>query len=153
MPVGPSILCAGEAVEIAVERTNIDLAVGNGLRAVEQHGHAVLARDRDEFLDRDDRAQRIGNMREREDLRARSDELFEGCEVDFAGASDRNHFERCPGLLADQLPGHDVGVMLEAGDQDFVARTDFRPHETLCDEVDWLRSCRGRKSLPSCRGR
>ena len=42
MPVGPSILCAGEAVEIAIERLHVDDAVRHGLRAVEQHRNAVL---------------------------------------------------------------------------------------------------------------
>ena len=44
------------------------------------------------------------------------------------------------GLLAHHLPGHDVGVVLERGDQDLVAGLEARPRVGLRDQVDRLGS-------------
>ena len=43
---------------------------------------------------------------------------------------------------AELLPGHDVGVVLEIGDDDLVARADVLLAEGRGDQVDRLRSCR-----------
>ena len=40
----------------------------------------------------------------------------------FAARVDRRHDELRAGLLAEHLPGHDVGVVLEVGDEHLVAR-------------------------------
>ncbi len=40
------------------------------------------------------------------------------------------------GLLAQHLPGNDVGVMFQAGDDDFVARFDVVAAPALRDQVD-----------------
>ena len=40
--------------------------------------------------------------------------------VDLAGVVDWRHAQACSGLLAQHLPGHDVGMVLELADQDFV---------------------------------
>ena len=39
-------------------------------------------------------------------------------------------------FVAKDLPRHDVGMVLHAGDQDFVARTDVGAPEALRDQID-----------------
>ena len=126
----------GEAVEIAIERLHVDDAVRHGLRAVEQYGYLELLGARDEPLHRHDRAERVGDVREREQASARTDEALEGCEVHFAGLRDRNHLELRAGLLADELPRHDVGVVLQRRNQDLVAGLQPRSRVALRDQVD-----------------
>ena len=77
-------------------------------------------------------------MRDRHQPRARAEQLEELIEHELAAAVDRRHLERAAGLLAHHLPGHDVGVMLERGDQDLVARAEARPRIGLRDEIDRL---------------
>ncbi len=125
----------GEAVEVAAQRLHVDRRVRDGLRAIEQHRHAMLFGDLDELLDRHDGAQRIGNMRQREQARARADELLEFVEVDDALLVDRNDLQHRADLLAQQLPRHDVGVMFEGADQDLIAGLEAGAQEALRDQV------------------
>ena len=45
MPVGPYILCAGEGVEVAVERAQVHALVRHGLGAVDEHHGAARVRE------------------------------------------------------------------------------------------------------------
>ena len=51
---------------------------------------------------------------------------------------DRNHLEHGSDLFGKELPGDDVGMMLQRGEQDFVAGTDKLLSERVRDEVDRL---------------
>ena len=99
----------------------------------------MLASDRDEFLDRHDRAERVGHVRQGEQFRLRADQFLERGKVHFAALGDRNDFQRRARLFADHLPGNDVGVMFESRDQNLIARLHARADERLRNEVDGLR--------------
>ena len=92
--------------------------------------------DRNELLDRYDRAERIRDVSKRQQFRPWTDQLFERLEVDFTGLRDRDDLERRARLLAQQLPGHDVRVMLERGNQNLIAGLKLRSCKALRDEVD-----------------
>ena len=85
-----------------------------------------------------DRAQGIGEVRDRHDPGARRDQLLERHEVDLAGVGDRRDTERRSLLLAQELPGDDVGVVLETRDQNLVARADVVATVGLRDQVGRL---------------
>ena len=110
----------------------------HGLGAVEQHGHAAPVRLGDEVLHRHDRAERVRYVGQREQPRAIRQQRLEGGEVHFARPGHRDHAQLRAGLLAHHLPGHDVGVVLEPRDEDFVAALQARSRVALRDEVDRL---------------
>ncbi len=93
-----------------------------GLRAVEQDGDATLARLGDEAPHRHDRAERVRDVREGDEARALRKKPQIRLEIHLAGSRDRDHAQLRAGLLAHHLPGNDIGVVLEPGDQDLVAR-------------------------------
>src|SRR5207237_1919525 len=55
-------------------------------------------------------------------------------------------------LLAKNLPGHDIGVMLHAGYDDLVAMSDIGASPGLRDEVDALGGPTNENDLPWIRG-
>src|SRR5438105_13324931 len=57
-------------------------------------------------------------------------------EQEFAAITDRHDAQRGPFLLAEDLPGDNVGVMLHMRDDDLIARLDMCSAEALSDEVD-----------------
>ena len=67
-------------------------------------------------------------------------------QADLAGIVDRHHPQPGADLVSQQLPRNDVGVVLEVGDDDLVARADVGPPPGLRDEVDRLgrATCRTR---------
>ena len=97
---------------------------------------------------RDDRAERVRDVRQRHELRARREQGCERVEVHFAGLGDRDDLQRGARLLAEHLPGHDVRVVLEPRDQDLVARAEARPAVALRDEVDGLGRAAHEDDLP-----
>ena len=135
----PEHLVRGEAIEVAAELAHVDDAVRHGLRAIEQHRHAVALRDRDEVLHRHDRAERVRHVREREQLRARADELFERREIDFAGGVDRNDLaasrrsartRSCHGTMFAWCSSAEIRISSPG--------REARTREALRDEVDRL---------------
>ncbi len=61
---------------------------------------------------------------------------MERIEVELAGVGDGRDLQRRAGLLAHQLPRHDVGVVLHPRDQDLVAWLQVRARPALRDQVD-----------------
>ena len=80
-------LVAGEAVEVAIELpARRRRACGTACAPSSSTGTPCCLARRDELLDRHDRAERVGDVREREQLRARTDQLLERGEIDFAAS-------------------------------------------------------------------
>src|SRR5690606_24821466 len=67
------------------------------------------------------RAKRIGNMRKSRKTRARVQERAECFEIDFTAFGHWRNTQYRTGLFAQQLPWHDIGMMLQPGQQDLVA--------------------------------
>ena len=59
-------------------------------------------------------------MNERDNLGPLGEHLLVLVQQKFAGVVHRDHAELGAGLLADDLPGDDVGVVLHGADEDFV---------------------------------
>ncbi len=68
------------------------------------------------------RAERVRDLGERDDARARPKQLFVFIEQNVAPIVDGRDAELRPCFEAKLLPGNDVGVMFEPGDDDLVAR-------------------------------
>ena len=86
-----------------------------------------------------DRPERVRDLGERDDPRPRAEQRLVLLEdrpgrASSTGATRR----RAPFSAAELLPGDDVGVVLEPGDDDLVARADVAAAPALRDQVDRL---------------
>ncbi len=84
MPVGSVDLVARECIEVAIERLHIDRGVRHGLSAVEQHRHAARVRQPHDLLHRQHGAERVGDVRNRDQARALAEQRLEAFEIQFA---------------------------------------------------------------------
>ena len=78
-------------------------------------------------------------MRHRDKPGARRQQRLETREVEFAGVVGRRDDQLQPEPVAQLLPWHDVRVVLDIADDDFVAGFEARRAPALRDEVDRLR--------------
>ena len=113
-----------EREEVAAERLHVDRPVRRSLRSVDDHDRALLVRPVGELLDGIDRAERVRHQVVGDDLDvAARRELVERVELELT--VDRRSGcarTRAPVSLRDELPRHEVRVVLELGDDDDVAR-------------------------------
>ena len=131
-------LVPGEHEEVGVERLHVGAHVRHRLRAVDEHQRAVAMGDGDHLARRRHRAERVRDLRQRDDARLRPEQLLVFVEHHVAAVVDRRDAQLRAGLEAELLPGHDIGVVLEPGDDDLVARLHIAPAPALRDEVDPL---------------
>ena len=91
------------------------------LGAVDQHPRAVTVPQLDDLLRVGDRPECIGDLGGGNQFRARAEQLLELRHQQIARVVHRRHAQHRTGLLGKQLPGHDVRVVLQMGDDDLVA--------------------------------
>ncbi len=77
---------------------------------------------------------------DRHDLGARADQRVERVQIDAAVIIDIEPFQHRALALAQEVPGHDVGVVLHHREHDLVARLHVQPGG---DDVDRLRAAFG----------
>ncbi len=92
----------------------------------------------DHRLDRVDRPQRVGDLGQGYELRSRREQCVEGVELQITLFGDREGPQVRSSLQAELLPGDEVGMVLQLGDQHFVAATDVLAAERLGQEVGRL---------------
>ena len=129
---------AGEGVEVATERQDVDLEVGGGLAAVDEHDRARSLGETGHLDGGIDGSERVGDVREGDELGTGGKQSLEGHEVDLAARRDGRDNDLGAGALGDDLPRHDVGVVLEMGEQDLVAGLEVGPAPALGHEIDAL---------------
>ena len=95
MPVGPNTLWPENDIPIAIELLHVDAHVRDRLRAVDQGFGAVALGQLDDRLDRRDGSERIGDLRDRDDLGPRGQQFAIFVEQDLAAVVDRNDAQRC----------------------------------------------------------
>ena len=77
-------------------------------------------------------------MRQRDDLRARSQHILQRAEIDPPILGQRADVDDGTGPLRDHLPGDDIGMMFQHGEDDPVALAQVCRAPALGDEVDPL---------------
>ncbi len=152
-PIGAEHLVAAERVEVAAERLDVDRHVRHGLRPVDQHERPGGVRHLDHLADRVDRAERVRDVGERDELRLQAQEHLEDVEPEHAVVGDRDELEVAVLLLDEELPRDEVGVVLHLGQDDRVAAADVAPAPRVRDEVDRLGRVAREDDLVRCRGR
>src|SRR6202521_2699070 len=109
-PVGPSILCDENAMKSAPQS-----CTSTGMRGTAWHASTTLtapaARAGGKSLRRVDRAQRIADGREREDLGAVEQRVEVG-QIKQSVVGDPHETQLRPRLLREHLPRHEIGVVL-----------------------------------------
>src|ERR1043166_3918876 len=137
-PGGREHLVAGDAVEVAAQVLHVNLDMRSALRAVNEDGDAQLVRARRNLLDGVDRAERVRDVADADELRALAEERVELVEQEFARVVHRDDPEARALLLAEHLPGDEVRVVLHLGDDDLVTLSDELAPVAVHDEVDGL---------------
>ena len=79
--------------------------------------------------------------------RAAARDLVQNGEVELALLVERDHPQLGAGLAGDELPGHEVRVVLELGDDDEIAGAEVREAPGVGDEVDPLGRVAGEDHL------
>ena len=134
----------GEREEIAADLLHVDGAMARTLRRIDECDDSTPTGAFAVFGDGIDRAERIGNVRYRQQLHVAGEKLVEPAEIKQAGVTvDREKDELCAGALSQELPRHDVAVVLYLGEQDFVAALDELGAPRCGDEVDALGGAAG----------
>ena len=87
-----------------------------------------------------DKAQDIGDMGHADQLRPGSQQARQQVQAKVPGIIHRKHLQRRALALAEQLPGHDVGVVLRLADDDLVAIPDKGFAKTERHQVEGRRS-------------
>ena len=140
-------LVAGEHVEVAADVLHVDFEMHRRLAAVDQHRNAARMRDAHDLLDRHDGAERVRHVGDRDHLGARRQQLLELVEQEIAVLVDRRPLDHRALALAQEMPRHDVGVVLHDREHDLVARLDALAAERVGDEVDRLGGVAGEDDL------
>ena len=124
-----------------------------GLAAVDQHRDAAGVRQLHHVLDRHDGAERVRHLRDRDQLGAIGQKLLELLDQEIAFVIDRRPFDHGAMALTQEVPGHDVRVMLHDGDHDLVAGLDVGLAPGRRHEVDRLGGVAGEDDLFGTRRR
>ena len=143
---------AGGDVEVHSERLDVDRHVIRGLRAIGEDRDAARVSDPHDVGNRIYRPQRVGHVRHRHHPRALGQQRIELVDQELPAVVHRQHAKPGAALLADELPGNDVRVMLHCGDHHFVAWLKRRPDERGGHEVDALGGVSGEDDLPVAGG-
>ncbi len=154
-------LVTGECREVDTESTEVDRAVRHRLARIEYRDRTHRARKRDQFVNRSENTERVGDVGERDDSGSLADRREIHSERAIVG--DGDVAQRRTGAEGEFLPGDQVGVVFRLGHNDLVARPDVellgvgsaaprrRVRETIRDEVDGLRGVRGPDDLVAVR--
>ena len=117
------------------------------LRAVDQHRNAVGVGDPRHLFDRHQRAEHVRHVGDRHHLGARTDQLLEFVDQEVSLIVDRRPFDHRALAFAEEMPRHDVGMVLHDREDDLVAGLDALAAERIGDEVDRLGGIAGEDDL------
>ena len=102
----------GKGVEVAVEVLHIHRQMGYSLCSIDDDDCAVLMGQGGDFLHRQDGAEGVGSVGDGDDAGALGQQALVFVEEEFARIADRHYPQVRALFLAQQLPRHDVGVVL-----------------------------------------
>ena len=140
-------LVAREGVEVAADRAHVDREPRHRLGAVDEGDGAGPVRERHELAHGVHGAERVRDVRHRDELRPLREERLELVHEERSAVVDGRDPEPRAPLLAEELPRHEVRVVLEGGDEHLVARAQPTPPVAPGDEVDGLGSVPGEDDL------
>src|SRR6185437_757753 len=140
-------LVAGESIKIAVDIAHVDVEMHRALRTIDQHRNAVRMREFDDFFYRHRGAKNVRHLRDGDHFGSRCEQLLEFVEQKIAFVVDRRPLDHGTLALAQEMPWHDVGVVLHDRKNDFVARLDALTTERVGHKIDRLGGVAGKDDL------
>ena len=144
----PAHLVAGDGDEVGAERLHVDRAVRCRLRRVDDADRALVVGPGGEPRNVVDGAERVRDETRRDDLDVAPGERVERVELQLARVVERDHLEVRPGAAGDRLPGHEVRVVLELGDEHEVAGAEVVEPPGVGDQVQGLGRVADEDDLP-----
>ena len=147
MPGRAVNLVAGEGVEIAADVLHVDIEMHRGLAAIDQHRDAARLAELHHVLHRHQGAEHVGHVGDRHHLGARRQKLLELVDEEIALLVHRRPLDHRAMALAQEMPRHDVGMVLHDREHDLVAGLDALAPERIGDEVDRLGGVAGEDDL------
>ncbi|MNN38449.1 hypothetical protein D3C81_1524460 [compost metagenome] len=133
---------ASDHIPVAADRLNVRRRMNRALAAIDQHPRAGRVGQAGDLCNRVDGAQNVGHMGDGDDLGLRPQQSGEGFHVQRAIVRNRRPFQHRALALAQQVPRHDVGVVLHLGDDDLVAGFDAQA-DAVGDQIDRLGAALG----------
>src|SRR6476660_4925919 len=110
------------------------------LRAIDEHRNAARMRELHDLFHRHYSAQRVRHLRNRDELGARTEQFLELVDEEIALLVDRRPLDHRTLTLAQEMPGHDIGVMLHNREDDLIASLDLLAPEGIGNQIDRLGS-------------
>ncbi len=129
-----------EDVEVAVELAHVDRTMRRGLGSVEENQGPGLMGHPNHLPGRVDRAQPVRDVGEGNQLGIRPQEHLVAVEAEPTLVVERHELQVGVLLLPQELPGHQVGVVLQLGQHDRVGTADVAPSPAVGHQVDRLSS-------------
>ena len=102
------------------------IGFGAAIDYINSIGKERIAAHEHDLLDRHDGAERIRHMRDRDKLGARAEKLLEFLDQEIAVVIDGRPFDHRAVALPQEMPGHDVGMVLHDREHDLIAGLDVR---------------------------
>ena len=133
----PAHLMPRQDQEIAPNFLHVNGPVPGALRGIHERRHAELARPGAQLHHRIDRAERVGNMRHREQLHLAGEALVEAVHVEEADVAGDGQIDQLgTRALGQQLPRDNVAMVLHLREQDYVTRFDVLRAPGLRHQID-----------------
>ena len=140
-------LVAGEDVEVAVDVLHVDVEMHRRLAPSTSTGMPRACASRTTSFTGTMRAEHVRHVGDRDHLGARRQQLLEFVDQEIALVVDRRPFDHRALALAQEMPRHDVGMVLHDREHDLVARLDALAPERIGDEIDRLGGVAGEDDL------
>ena len=134
---GTADLVAAEREEIAADGLHVERQVAGALGGIDDGDDALLARTSADVGDGIHHSHRVRDVRQREKLHAARELFVEPAEVErafIAGYGDV--VELCTGALRDHLPGDEVAVVFQLGEENDIAGLEIVQRPGFSDEID-----------------
>jgi len=113
-------LVARKDVEVAVQSLHIDRNMSHGLGTIYDDRDILAVSDADDFLNGVDRTQGIGNVGHGNEFGPWTDKFPHLVQLQLTLFVQGDDFQVGTHAFAQHLPRHDVAVVLEVGDENFV---------------------------------
>ena len=143
----PIKLVAGDRIEIDIQRLHVHDLMHRALASIRQHRHAFGVRPRHNLFQRRHRAQHVRHMRDRNQLGLRPDGGIQCLDIQRTVIAQIDPTQHRALPLAQEMPRHDVGVMLHHRQHDLVVRLNAGREEGIGDEIDRLGAALGENDL------
>ena len=135
---GPVKLVPGDGIEITAQGIDIDRHMHRTLASVDQHGHALGMGGVADCLYINFGPQDIGKLCNCDQFGARRDGVDHLLRIKIAACIHINPLEGNALAFAQEMPGHDIGVMLHHRQENLIARLHAGHGPAVGDHVDAL---------------